>query len=462
MNPRIPIVALCAAALAAACTDAPQTTSPAAPSPAVSSNIKVHGGENYVAIGTSISMGWASNGVYAGSQLVSFPAQLRFGSSPQISLPLIESPGCTPPLVVPLGSGLRLSGESAAPSSVCAPNINGVVLPTQNLGIAAALTIDALTRTPGGTSDLWYPRVLPPGMTQVGAALSQNPTLLSIEFGANEVLKTSSGRVVENETYLSFPLFAQAYDALVGIVGSAEVPRVLLVGFLTQPTNLPALRRGDEIWADRAEFAALHVDVDPNCDGNANYINVSVQALTLVFTAAFTSTHGLPNPVFSCADIPGAEDEIVTPQDIATINALLAQMAEHTRQLALDNHYAFFSLDELYSRADLKPPVYSVISQLTSLTPYGPYISADGMHPSAAGHSVLALAAAHALNKTYSGISAHIDDEAIPLAVRLVEPMTPSMALAWAKRVAAEHQGVRMPTCLLPGGCSVRSTPRLR
>src|SRR5581483_11362959 len=75
--------------------------------------------EKFVAIGTSISMGWASNGVYAGSQLTSWPELLAFGSLRPISLPLIQSPGCTSPLIAPLGAGKRLSGEPATGSTVC-------------------------------------------------------------------------------------------------------------------------------------------------------------------------------------------------------------------------------------------------------------------------------------------------------------------------------------------------------
>ena len=452
MRPRIAFIAACAL-FAAACSDQTATGPARLSEPTAAEAAKIHGGERYVAIGTSISMGWASNGVYAGSQTFSWPAQLRFGALPAISLPLIQSPGCTSPLILPLGSGMRLSGESAAGSSVCAPNAAGVVLPTRNVAIAGALTIDALQPTPGGLSLPWYNRVLPAGMTQVSAALSQNPTLVSIELGANEVLQTSSGLVAPGVTYLPFPPFAQAYDAVVGTVGSA-VDKLLLVGFLTNGPNLPALRRGDEIWADRAEFAALHVDVDPNCNGSNNYINVSVKALDMVFTAAFTSTHGLPNPVFTCADAPGERDLIVTAAEIATLDALFEQMAGHAQQVAAQNGYAFVSLDALYGRPDLKPNPYSVVYQLTSTTPYGPFISADGIHPSPLGSAVIAQAAAKALNKAYSGIAAHIEDETLAstsLVTPSTQPMTPAAALELAKRIANQNQRTRIPACSLPG-----------
>ena len=453
MSRRIRIIAACAL-LAAACADQTATAPSRLSANADAEQAKTHGGEKFVSIGTSVSMGWSANGVYAGSQALSWPAQLRFGSLPAISLPLIDAPGCQSPLVTPLANGVRLSGESAAGSAVCAPNAAGVALPTQNVAIAGALTIDALQQTPGPGTLPWYARVLPPGMSQMTAALSQHPTLVSIELGANEVLQTSSGLVAPGVTFLPFPFFAQAYNAVVGTVGSA-VDKVLLFGFLTNGPNLPALRRGDEVWADRAEFAALHVDVSPDCDGNGNYINVSVKSLNMAFAGAFAAAHGQPNPVFSCADIPGTQDLIVTPAEIAMLDALFTQMSDYQRQVAEQHGYAFVSLDALYNRPDLKSTAYSVITQLTSDAPFGPYISADGIHPTPLGNAVLADAAAKALNKTYPGIAAHIEDETLSSEALITgsTPRSPAAALELAKRNVSLRQGERVPACMLPGGC---------
>jgi hypothetical protein len=458
-------VAVCAVVFAAACSDASQPTAPVglSPGPSVSARNGPKSGVNYVAIGTSISMGWASNGVYFGSQLVSFPALLRFGPSQQISLPLIQSPGCRPPLVAPLGSNMRLGGDG---TNICADNVAGIELPTQNVALAGAFSFDALSTTPEAAAATrpWFARVLRPGTTQVSEALGQNPNLVSVELGGNDVLMATGGRLLLGVNVVPVPLFEAAFDAVLDAVGSAE-PKGLIVGMPTDGTKLPALRRGDEIWADRAEFAALHVDVSQNCEGSNNYINVSVKSLVLVFTAAFTSTHGLPNPVYSCADIPNAaeDDYVLTPANIATLNDMLSQMADHAKQQAAGRGYAFISLGALYDLPDLKPPTYSVVSQLTSLFPYGAYISLDGVHPGPLGHSVLAHAAAVAVNRTY-GLGAHAADLSSEFAVtnQFVEPATPSMALEWAKRMVMEHQGERPPACLMPGGCLVGATRRMR
>jgi lysophospholipase L1-like esterase len=311
----------------------------------------------------------------------------------------------------------------------------------------------------------WYARVLPPGTTQVSAALAQQPTLVSVELGGNDILGTAGGRVIPFVTFVPFQFWAGAFDAVLNAVGSAH-PKGLILGMPLNGTNLPALRTGAEIWADAQEFAALHVDVSADCQNSPNYINVSVKSLVLVFTAAFTSTHGLPNPVFSCADVgdPNNDDYVLTPSDVATLNAQLGQMAAYAQQQAAARGYAFFSIGALYDRPNLKPAKYSVISQLTSPIPYGPYISLDGVHPSPLGHTVLALAAANALNATYGTIAAHTIAAApgSTFAEQLVEPALPAMSLEWAKRVAMDHAGQRFPACMIPGGCSLTAARGLR
>jgi hypothetical protein len=150
MSPKAFAASLLVAAVVVACSEPPTSSTGRQASLADTARLNRAFGapEKFVAIGTSVSMGWASNGVYAGSQVTSWPELLAFGSLHSISLPLIQSPGCTSPLVAPLGAGTRLSGEPFAGSTTCAPNVDGVVLPTQNVALAAAIAADAVQTTP--------------------------------------------------------------------------------------------------------------------------------------------------------------------------------------------------------------------------------------------------------------------------------------------------------------------------
>ena len=134
-----------------ACQDAPDPSAPAfraLDDAATAFHSEGRGAfQRYVAMGTSLSMGVASDGAIAASQEQSWPAQLARMAHREMTLPLISLPGCRSPMRAPLASGVRLSGEGAGanPATLsCALNVEGVVLPTQNVAINGATTQNAL------------------------------------------------------------------------------------------------------------------------------------------------------------------------------------------------------------------------------------------------------------------------------------------------------------------------------
>src|SRR5688572_6799418 len=89
--------------VAMACTDAAIPTEPGRAAVRMAAG-PLHESEGrgdfqrYVAIGTSVSMGWASDGVRAASQEQSWPAQLGRMAHREITQPLISGTGCQAPL----------------------------------------------------------------------------------------------------------------------------------------------------------------------------------------------------------------------------------------------------------------------------------------------------------------------------------------------------------------------------
>ena len=160
----------------------------------------------YIALGTSNSMGVQSAGIFAGGQKAAWPAQLAARVGVAYSLPLVQDPGCGPPLAPPLAADLVLVGAFGdglvtAVMNTCAPLQVGVTLPTSNVAISGADVHDALYSTPESEAAVssrkgaLYSRVLPPGQTQVSAMLSENPTFVSVELAANDVLGASTGQL---------------------------------------------------------------------------------------------------------------------------------------------------------------------------------------------------------------------------------------------------------------------------
>lgn len=399
-------------AVTTACTDAPIASAPtleALDDAAIAFQSEGRGAfHRYVAIGTSVSMGVASDGVIAASQQQSWPAQLARIAHRDMTLPLIGLPGCRSPLRAPLASGVRLSGEGAGanPAALsCAPNVEGVVLPTQNLAVNGASTRDALFTTPENITNPNHrgviSRVLPPGATQISALLEQNPKIVSIEFGANEVLGATSGIAIPGVSMYPVSAWAPLYTQLVD--QAAQTAKYgILVGLIRDAATFPGLRRGSELYADRAMFAAaFNVTVSADCDGSPNLLFVPVRVPTAVGTGLAMRRAGAGPYTLSCTGAPANfTDYLLTPDEVAIVNGQLAQMNAFIRAEAERVGFAHFELEELYGRSDIKPP-FSVVALMTTAQPYGVYTSLDGLHPSGEGQRVLAEAAARAIDRRY-------------------------------------------------------------
>lgn len=351
---------------------------------------------NFVAIGTSNSQGVQSAGVFASAQRAAWPAQLANRAGVPFAVPVLESPGCGPPLLPPLAADLVLVGAFgkdlvSAVMTTCSPLQSGVTLPASNLAISGANAWDALHQTvesaTAGSARVGalYSRVLLPGQTQVTAAVSKAPTFVSVELTANEVLPASTGRFSAATPYAKWqPVYDSILDAVKGTGAGA-----VLVGLPNNAANFPSIRRAREFFNQWPYLLTLGISVSINCYFSSNYLFIPGYVLTLLSKTPTTAT---------CSDVPGAADYVITPSDMNAINALMAQMNTHVQAKAAENGWAYFALSALY---DLPKPSLSLYNVLFSNTPFGPNISLDGVHPSAQGQAILAGAAAQAINAKY-------------------------------------------------------------
>lgn len=370
--------------------------------------------QRYVAIGTSVSMGVIADGVYSGSQLNSWPAQLARMGDREITQPLIQFPGCRSPFAPPLGGGVRLSGEpivADAATLSCAPLEAGVTLPAQNTALSGARARDALFTTPQNILDAgnakMYGRVLPAGMTQLDVMEAQNPKLVSVEFGVNEVLNGRSGVVLVGAPPLPIEnpaTFATQMHQIFDRIDAVKVKHVLVVGLPASPFEASAFRTGAEIWANaQVLFVAFNVAVQPDCNGvNAGNQIFVVARIPAAIQAGLTARAlGQPAVPLSCAGAgPTTQDFVLDAAEQTILINVVTQMNAALQAEAEARGYAFMSLDALYSAPGVRVP-FNVVALMTSATPFGPYMSLDGLHPSAAGQTLIANAAAQALNAKY-------------------------------------------------------------
>src|ERR1035441_4992045 len=66
--------------------------------------------DNFVVIGTGLSMGAQSGGVLYESQIEAWPALLAHAAGANFRMPLLRAPGCQPPRIAPLQLSVYLSG----------------------------------------------------------------------------------------------------------------------------------------------------------------------------------------------------------------------------------------------------------------------------------------------------------------------------------------------------------------
>ena len=362
--------------------------------------------QRYVAIGTSISMGVQSDGVYSATQQTSWPAQLARLAHRELSLPLISFPGCAAPLASPLLTFVRLSGEGAGLDFLqrqCMPNEPGVTLPAGNVAIDGARTGQALTATPENPDPghaTQYPRVLAPGQSQVTAMEAQNPKIVSVELGGNDILGATHGFYLPGVNIVPVAFWEPQYREVAARVDAAA-KHAVLVGLVNDVRSFPSFRTGAEFWNARAAFLQFNISVSANCENSVNMLFVPYLLPRAIGTAAFYAGHGFGQYPLSCANQAApAEDFILDPADVAAVNAQLAAMNAVIQDEARKRGFAYFPLGALYEGVVSKPP-FNPLAVMTSAQPYGPYISLDGIHPTAEGARVIADAAATALNATY-------------------------------------------------------------
>ena len=364
-------------------------------------------------IGTEITMGAAAGGVVNGSQVVSWPAILAASVGVTLTQPLFAPPGCAPPLVTPLLLGLRLSTNPADPrDTTCAGAATTATPPTDNLALAGATAWAALNLSPrlilaaptsfDPVTRAQYPLVLGNPQTQVTAMLVRAPTFVAVELGAAEVMPAAlSGRLVAATSYTQTGPWTYVPAAVAAPVLAAIADSVAKSGaravWLTAPhvTRLPAFRTGAALAAERATLAMFGVQLADDCTSSPNL--VAVAKVTTAATRAATS--GATQSV-SCADVPGAADQVLTPADVQLLDGVVDAINAQVRQLAAAHGWAVADLDAAFVTGGLAG-VFPVTAALTCDRPYGYLVSADGVTPSVDGQRAIAAAVASAVNATY-------------------------------------------------------------
>lgn len=385
----------------AACADSP-TSVPADPvSPSLSRGDGRGPFQRYVALGTGISMGWRSDGVTAQSQYDSWPAQLARIARREIDQPYLASPTCFPPIVAPFGAFTR---ESSGP---CA-NAPGVSLPTENLAMRGATVSSALNALIGGAVSFdtgfgfssFMPFVLPSGVTQVGAVAALRPRVISVEYGISEMLRALMTPVPNGA--IQWPISATAwwtkYDQILDAISAPGSFVVLALPSRTLPPGFVSAY--SLVGALQSSYAQAAFNVAPPplpCE--ANRIVYAPAYMRQTIGEALAARARGEGPVTIDCNRLFRPDLSFSPDSYDFVSTAINAIRVHIAQQAVARGFATFDLEPLYT--SYTQPQFDAFTFLESNEPFGPYVSLDGIYPSAAGNALLAELAARALNDRY-------------------------------------------------------------
>ena len=136
--------------------------------------------------------------------------------------------------------------------------------------------------------------------------ISQKPTSVSVELAANDVLPASTGRVSAMTPYANWE---RDYDAVLDAVQSTGA-RAVLVGVPNDAAQFPSIRRASKLATDAARSRRSASAWSPIVAQFRTISSYQGYLLTLVAQAPASTT---------CADVAGARDYVLTPEDVAAI-----------------------------------------------------------------------------------------------------------------------------------------------
>ncbi len=382
----------------------------------------------FYAIGTGLTMGAQGDGVLYDSQVQSWASLLAHGAGVTFEVPKLQSPGCPAPRLAPQQTGLRIDGRTITVNdTVCAGALGTVTLPLNNLALLNATAYDALHTTPKSIAASLtasyldrtrYPLVLANTQSQVTAMVVSSPTFVSLELGLGEVLPAVlRGRLVAATSYTQSALWtyvpAVKFDTVVrAIADSLSLTKARAVVLsVPRPSRFAGLRTGDELWTDRTALAAAGITVNADCNGSTNLVYTPAVIPALAYVAAGI---GSARP-FSCADVPGTDDFILTAAELATLDGVVTAMNTTLQAVADAKGWAFVDLNAVYQVTYAARGSYKATVELGCSSPYGQYISLDGVHPNIVGHQLIAKAVAESVNAKYGFALPATSVAAIPM-----------------------------------------------
>lgn len=364
--------------------------------------------KTYVSIGNSITAGLQSGGINDSTQNQSYAVLIARAAHTGFRIPLLNKPGCPPP-VDNLLTQHRVGGGTAASCALRMPtNTPGAL---NNVAVPGATSLSPTGAVPG--PDTLVENALTTfilgGETQAQRAAEAQPTFVSAWIGNNDVLSASLSGILPATPGISdgvtdIAAFTANYTNLVkALKAIPSIKGGVLIG-VVNTVNVPLLFPAAALYnpAVKGAFDAVAgtaTTVDPTTCPPTTTSLLNFQLAAAIRAGTHPPTvfcEALPSPFQPLGNVyvlDAAEQAAVTD----TVNAYNALIAAEADSLG----FAFYDPNPklLALRASGDIPIFPDLSNPTAA--FGQFFSLDGVHPAAAAHVVLANEIIDAINAKY-------------------------------------------------------------
>ena len=364
----------------------------------------------YVALGDSLTAGFASGGLAQPYQEGSYPALLaRQMGTPVFEQPLVEYPGIPPVLVLlQLVPGPVLAPASETPGM---PLNAEYPYPYNNLGVPGADLYDLLFTTgdiynllAGNFDNVMHDLILRDGEhTALEQAIGLQPTFLTMWIGNNDILGAAVyATPIDGVTMTPVENFQQMYQQAAGALAAytdadmvfINLPSVTAIPFVTTLEPYIELPDGSHVPLIGSK-GPLPEDA---------YVTLGAAPLLAAGIGIPVELGGtgipLPEDLQITAEgvIPGVvlrQDEVaVIEERVATLNAIIAATADAVGAKVFDLNTLFgeIAAGELWAVGGLEVGTAYLVGGLFSY---------DGVHPQGIGYGLVASELINFINEAY-------------------------------------------------------------
>ena len=380
--------------------------------------------QTYVALGDSLTAGFASGGLAQYYQAHSYPAILaqQFGMA-GFAQPTVSDPGI--PAVLEL-TALNITSQGISPVIVEKPG-QGAPLNAQyqgiynNLGIPGANTADLLTKTGNimnlvnGTSTsstVFYDLILRDGTNPaINQAIGAKGTFYTVWIGNNDVLgAVLSGIALDGVTLTTVADFTQSYQTLLGALHTSVPNARIMVGNIPDVLAIPFITTIKPYLVNPANGSHIPLIGENGPLSENDYVTLGAAQLIAqgIGVPAAAGGTGLPLPEGS-VDAEGLHAGVVLRADeVALIRQRTTELNAVIAQTASAMGAVLFDVNSLFNDIAANGKIVGGVD-LTAAFLTGGLFSYDGIHPQRLGYAVVANEMIKRMNQAFGSRVPEVD-----------------------------------------------------